>query len=1256
MTLTSLPSSCVIEKLLEKPFLESKEALAYFYCSRTSSDTKLQDPRAILLSILRQLAAPFPGLPLKSPIISAYDKEISRGSQEARLSIDEIAALLNELIQNHYENVTLVFDAFDECDARGRLHLLDTFTKLTYNPKTVVKTLFSSRNDPDIESHFSKRPNLSITATDNASDIMSFISKEISQRLLRGRASKQIIERVEVSLNKKANGVFRWVALQVDSLCDPDRVYTEEDVEYLLPKLPETLEDTYAEILDDLERLPAPSRETIKNVLKLLMCAEYPMNVQQILEASAVLSESPQAALDKAIILKMAKGLVVEQGNRHSNILIFTHLSVKEFFEKMVHFSGEYAHSIAAKACLKTYLSPKYKKFETRNFRWYALMHVGRHYMKSGTLRQEPMLRSLMEDFLFTQDFSSAFLGWNQDLFHPNVGLDVERRSCRSRPGLPLFMVCVYGFTEFVEPLIANKGHVFYAENYEGERPLEIATLYGHYDTMVTLYNAASSIDISSIWAERWLEAAAQSRNLDIWNFVMEHNPSMPFASAMVMAVQDPLYGKDMVCNLLKNIININNENFAEILKGCASFEILHMLLARFSSVRFTESMLEASVQNPNINPELTEMVLFDYQNLRVSEICILSVFRGKYKSQGSAVAVLKVLLNHSIRCEISEEMIYKVAHVCQNKDVECLALLLQCCPIDHITEDLLVAAARNLNRGTALLEFFLNHTLGHRISQQVLQGAILDQQNAQRVMMLLSRPETPTVLEESLYIIMDRFSRDKGVFTTAMKACKSMHITDAYLQACVATRGLSGLKHVVYSPRAVPISKDALRTSTRNTRGAADVLEFLLLVKSGFELEISEDFLFQALSNYDDGPELVHVLADHWNGLPVTETSMMAAVKLGWNGTTTFEFLLEHCAPCKETLTDNVLRAAIEGDNIEFVEFFKHKRPDFQFKEKHLKAAINGHHTENAVLKFILSQQRRCPISKPVLDLAAQKEDQSILKLLLEEPGASDLLVKAMQDEADEADERVTFEAVQSAASTGAMPNEYSLELSTMQLELVLSKYKDPMLDTSRLVEAAAERGDGKFVVQYLLSRFPQTLVTRSALLAAASNKVAMTSLLDFLLQHYHAAIDPQLLQSAARNEYRGTQMVELLLAKCPADMEVERDVIVAAMSNHFCGRSLLDLFLTRQPDLEVAHDIVEAASENEVLSKVLLQMLLKQSLALCSTKSTDLVFSKLKSTVHGLRDSLFLAVCYQDDSILNFLISRDVSISKSLASSVLR
>lgn len=73
----------------------------------------------------------------------------------------------------------------------------------------------------------------------------------------------------------------------------------------------------------------------------------------------------------------------------------------------------------------------------------------------------------------------------------------------------------------------------------------------------------------------------------------------------------------------------------------------------------------------------------------------------------------------------------------------------------------------------------------------------------------------------------------------------------------------------------------------------------------------------------------------------------------------------------------------------------------------------------------------------------------------------------------------------------------------------------------------------------------------------------------------------------------------------------------------------------------------MVDAASENRILGKILLQILLKQALVLCSTKSADLVFSKIESTTDGPRDSLFMAVCYKDDSILRFLISRNVSIS---------
>ncbi|KAI4125143.1 MAG: hypothetical protein LQ338_004439 [Usnochroma carphineum] len=250
---------------------------------------------------------------------------MARGSQtKAQLSSDEITNLLAELVQHRYKKVTLIVDALDECDVTARALLLDILSKLTYNPNSIVKTLVLSRNDPDIANFFSKTPNLSITATDNADDIRKFVSKKINEHLLNGAASDQLKERVKNDLNQKANGVFRWVALQVDALCDSDRVYIPKDVEYLLSRLPKTLEDTYSAIVRDLDGLAPHSCQAIKNTIKLMICAEYPMGIEEVLEALSILSGSEKGDVNEATILKMGRGLIVNESKYYARFVFAT--------------------------------------------------------------------------------------------------------------------------------------------------------------------------------------------------------------------------------------------------------------------------------------------------------------------------------------------------------------------------------------------------------------------------------------------------------------------------------------------------------------------------------------------------------------------------------------------------------------------------------------------------------------------------------------------------------------------------------------------------------------------------------------------------------------------------------------------------------------------------------------------------------------------------------------------------------------------
>ncbi|KAL9044614.1 MAG: hypothetical protein Q9214_002260 [Letrouitia sp. 1 TL-2023] len=414
-----------------------------------------------------------------------------------------------------------------------------------------------------------------------------------------------------------------------------------------------------------------------------------------------------------------------------------------------------------------------------------------------------------------------------------------------------------------------------------------------------------------------------------------------------------------------------------------------------------------------------------------------------------------------------------------QFEDIEPLSLLLQHCSIDYITEDLLVQASRNANH----LNYFLNHTLDHTISQSVLQSvgighdAYYPYDKYYRFETLFHRSECPPVHEEIMYIMIENWGGRNGSLSNVMNNCEPMYITDAYVQACAANTGVLDLDYVVSLHRAIPISKDA-------------------------------------------------TLSKNWDFLPISERSMVAAQR-GRNDHRLFKFLLKHCDPIEDFLTDDVLLAAIENGNLNVVEYCIRKLPNFEVKEDFLKAAINGysthlaniamnnginsasHRMNNAILRILLAQKCQGSITRSVLETATERGKESALELLLKQPGLSELHQQVLNDILPNAalvgtDEETTFETIPSAASKlGELAREPkgSHEISTIELDILVSKYSGLSLDSNRLVEVAAQRKDGKFIVQYLLSRFPETIITQRALVAAARNEEALASLLDLLL-----------------------------------------------------------------------------------------------------------------------------------------------------------
>lgn len=533
-----------------------------------------------------------------------------------------------------------------------------------------------------------------------------------------------------------------------------------------------------------------------------------------------------------------------------------------------------------------------------------------------------------MRTFLLREGSDDAFELWNRDSVRNGVGtaggtLD-EKRNCQSRPGIPLFMVCVYNFEEFVKPMIFQEERFQRMENYYSQRPLEVATYYGHYDTMVTLYERAFAASKCSIRSDKWLEAAAECGNLDVWSFVVDHASGQISQRAIVRAVEHPILGTAMLEKVLGNVIELDAETLDGLLKRCSSLVTLEMVLNRHTVTKksnMTNAMLKAAVQNPFINPDLTNLILSEGQYLRVTDLCFVLAIWGPYppsSTSTSKAGVVKKLLSHHLRAEVSEEVVCKVGQHSSTHDVHCLEQLIEHCPIEGISEDMLLAAATNVYGDDAtILRFLSDHPRGIKISRQVVHWT-LPSWRYNSIVLLLSRFDCPQVLEESLYTMIESPSQD-GKLPLVMPYCKPLVVTDAYIEACAAGRHAWEVEYVINLPRAIPISRRALYASITNDHSAAQVLSLLLRDMDGCELELREDILVQALSHSSDARDMVRILANHWGALPVTEQAIMAAVKNGRGSTEVLDHLLKHMKSEAIMFTDNVLIAAIEGDNIDF-------------------------------------------------------------------------------------------------------------------------------------------------------------------------------------------------------------------------------------------------------------------------------------------------------------------------------------------------
>lgn len=241
----------------------------------------------------------------------------------------EDLCLLIQTLSTFFDEVMIIIDALDECgnDRSKVVELLAILNADGFH----IKTLFTSRLETDIEVHLESYEKISIAAT--SSDLKLYVASEIEsrsrKRLLRTRdpdLKKEIMDR----LVEGAEGMFRWVACQLDYLCE---LNTDKAIRRGLNSLPPTLFATYERILDRVNASNSDTQRLVQRVLTWIVCSKKPLSTKELLEAVSISEGDTEldhdAMPDEEGILKWCSSLV--RRTPDGDKLELAHFTVEEF-------------------------------------------------------------------------------------------------------------------------------------------------------------------------------------------------------------------------------------------------------------------------------------------------------------------------------------------------------------------------------------------------------------------------------------------------------------------------------------------------------------------------------------------------------------------------------------------------------------------------------------------------------------------------------------------------------------------------------------------------------------------------------------------------------------------------------------------------------------------------------------------------------------------------------------------------------------
>ncbi|KAF3109592.1 hypothetical protein TWF706_001450 [Orbilia oligospora] len=419
-------------KILARP-KQIPSCTAYFYCSKSTDQS--QATEVIFSGLIKQILSRFEQLP--KCVIECYKK--SCGAGRASLSTADDPEALIKALAEEFGTLYIVVDGLDEVSERDIT--VKSLVKLTAAVPNIQTVLLSREIYEMTREDMTSYPIIKLDGLNTSEDVNRFIQSKLDD-IKAGDSTKDFPPEVFIQISQKANGMFLWANLMMESL---KGAYSVENALEIVSSTPEKLEEFYDQIMMRLINGLGSNKQSMlmiaRKVIMFMCAASRPLRWTELLCMLNTSEEGVKAAnMFQSTVLNTCSPLIEQQPG--TDVIRFVHLSVREFFldaskatNLLINSSGfpfleVDAHMEVAKICLNYLLDERSddkwreklaKGAEIPSLKEYASKFWGSHIIRST---YDKNLSGKMHIYLSKQSRRVAWI--SSQLFRESSGFPLQ--------------------------------------------------------------------------------------------------------------------------------------------------------------------------------------------------------------------------------------------------------------------------------------------------------------------------------------------------------------------------------------------------------------------------------------------------------------------------------------------------------------------------------------------------------------------------------------------------------------------------------------------------------------------------------------------------------------------------------------------------------------------------------------------------------------------------------------------------------------